>query len=96
MVLLRLHPLTLFFPVEEKPATVVSVGVGVNPPPDIFLPDKGKAESPQADIGENCFRCLFRRVFDLRLSSALTFFFQKNAVEVTPLTSLLPKMPTPK
>ncbi len=51
---------------------------------------KGDAGPSQAVIGENCFRCLFRRVFDRRLSSALflILFFQKNAVEVTPLTPL--------
>ena len=106
-MLLSLPPFTLFFPIEEESVDTDPMsghGIGVTVPMPLVASGgeqgkgRGKAKPSQTVIGENCFHCLFRRVFDRRLSSALflIFFFQKNAVEVTPLTSLLPKMPTPK
>ena len=97
-MLLPLPPFTLFFPIEEEsvdtdPMSGHEIKVIV-PMPLVASggeQGKGKAKPSQAVIGENCFHCLLRRVFDRRLSSALflIFFFQK--VTSTPLS-----MPTPK
>ena len=89
-VLLRLPPIPfVFFP--ESSTFAQSHSGGVNQVGNQV--GEGDGGPSQAVIGENCFHCLFRRVFDRRLYSALflIFFFQKESP-----TPLSPKMQTPK